>query len=443
MHRRFSRTGQLRLRWQRMLRSLAWSFLRLLAESKRAIDFMISALLLLLLAPLFGLLWLMCKDGTRLLKRTPRLGRWGKIFPEYSFSGDGFTDGDQLHLHLRRLPVLLNIFSGDMAFVGPRPVSPGDPSTRDREARRRYDVRPGLICLWWLRQQANIPFGGESSADVEYVEEHSLRNDLGIMLRALPAVLMGRSPEAAAEQVTVLDVAIDNLTMQDTLDAIENLMAQPAPAQLCFVNADCANIACGDSDYRKVLHAADLVLPDGIGLRLAGKMLGQPIRENVNGTDLFPLLCQRLAGSDRGIYLLGGRPGVADQVADWIDTHYPTVKVCGTRHGYFTSEEEVDVVTDIAASGAAILLVAFGAPKQEKWIAEHVQAAGVKVAMGVGGLFDFYSGNTPRAPQWMREISTEWLYRFWQEPRRMWKRYFLGNGLFLCRIARQKLQGSR
>jgi N-acetylglucosaminyldiphosphoundecaprenol N-acetyl-beta-D-mannosaminyltransferase len=436
--RRFSRTGQLRLRFRRLVRGFAWGLLSLLAECKRAVDFIVSALLLLWLSPLFGVLWIMCHDSSRLLTRTPRLGLWGKVFQEYAFTSSGLPGGYLLHCGLRRLPVLLNILAGDMAFVGPRAVSPGDLTTRDTQARRRYDVRPGLICLWWLRQRANIPFAGETRADLDYVEGHSLKGDLAIVLRVLPSILIGHSTDVAVDRVNILNIGINNHTMGEALAEISKLLEGERPAQVCFVNADCANIACRDDDYRALLKKAELTLADGIGMRLAGKLLGQPVRENLNGTDLFPRICEHLSGTGKRLYLLGGQPGIAAKVSDWASRTYPELLISGTQHGYFTVEEEPEVITKIAASGAAVLLVAFGAPKQDKWIAEHLQGTGVKVAMGVGGLFDFYSGNISRAPQWMREISAEWLYRFWQEPGRMWKRYFLGNAIFLWRVMRQK-----
>src|SRR5581483_2598296 len=140
--------------------------------------------------------------------------------------------------------------------------------------------------------------------------------------------------------------------------------------------------------------------------------------------DMFPRLCETLSGTGLGIYLLGARPGVAAAVADWVKAHHPQTEVKGFRDGYFKPEEEPEVIRQIAASGASVLLVAFGAPRQDLWIRRHLRQTGVKVAMGVGGLFDFYSGRIPRAPVWMREIGAEWLYRFIQEPRRMWRRYF-------------------
>ena len=436
--RRLSRLGLAIARLRRAVRGLLWSLLRLISGFKRAVDFCLAALLLTLVAPIFACLWMLSSDSSKMLKRTPRSGRWGKVFFEYAFDPDGFAEVDGLlRVGLRRLPVLLNILAGDMAFVGPRAVAPEELSPRDRLARRRYAVRPGLICLWWLRQRANIPFDGEASADADYVKTPSLRNDLGIVLRALPAVFMGTSPVVADDRVDVLGIEIDNLTMNEALTAILAAMQRPEPSQVCFVNADCANIACRDAAYRQVLEGAALTLADGIGMRLAGKILSRPIRENVNGTDLFPRLSSSLSQSGQGLYLLGGRPGIAERVAEWLQEHYPQLVVSGVHHGYFSAAEEPEVIAEIARSGAAVLLVAFGAPRQDQWLARNLSATGVRVAMGVGGLFDFYSGNVPRAPLWMREVNAEWLYRFWQEPRRMWKRYFLGNGVFITRVIRQ------
>jgi N-acetylglucosaminyldiphosphoundecaprenol N-acetyl-beta-D-mannosaminyltransferase len=129
---------------------------------------------------------------------------------------------------------------------------------------------------------------------------------------------------------------------------------------------------------------------------------------------------------------------VTEGVRDWIAEHHPGTIVCGCNHGYFSPEEEADVIRRIADSGADVLLVAFGVPRQDVWISQHIRETGAKVAMGVGGLFDFYSGRTPRAPLWMREIGLEWFYRFYQEPGRMWKRYFVGNAVFLFRVMMER-----
>lgn len=236
--------------------------------------------------------------------------------------------------------------------------------------------------------------------------------------------------------VTILGIPIHNLTMDAAVETIMERLDGSVPAQVCFVNADCANIAYRHSAYHNVLTQVDMVLADGVGLKLGGKLTAQEIKQNVNGTDLFPRLCHALSGTRQSLFLLGAQPGIAEKVMAWIATHYPDVVIAGWHHGYFTLAEEQTVVRQIASSGATLLLVALGAPRQDLWIRQHLQATGVKVAIGVGGLFDFYSGRIPRAPVWMREIGAEWVYRLYQEPRRMWKRYLIGNGRFLFRVIR-------
>jgi N-acetylglucosaminyldiphosphoundecaprenol N-acetyl-beta-D-mannosaminyltransferase len=230
--------------------------------------------------------------------------------------------------------------------------------------------------------------------------------------------------------------------MEDAILTIMDRLYADSPSHVCFVNAHCANLAYSDSEYSRVLHTATFSFPDGVGLRLAGKLLGRQIPYNVNGTDLFPLLCAALEETEAGVFLFGGRPGIAEGVRDWIGTHYPDVHVSGWRHGYFSPEEEPILLRQIADSGARLLLVALGAPLQDLWIHRHLPMLGVQVAMGVGGLFDFYSGHTPRAPLWLRRRSGEWLYRLYQEPGRMWRRYVIGNPLFLARVMREWFQRS-
>jgi N-acetylglucosaminyldiphosphoundecaprenol N-acetyl-beta-D-mannosaminyltransferase len=340
---------------------------------------------------------------------------------------------------LCRLPVLLNVLGGDLGLVGPRPLRPQDAPRRSPQFWTRSSVRPGLISLFWLRQRTNIAFATELATDVEYAEQKSIRTDLGIALRAAPAALYGGEVLAAPSLVRILGVRIHNLLLNDAVDEIVRRSAMSNPVQVCFVNAGCLNSAYREPRYFEVLERAFLVLADGIGLKLAGRLLQRPIRQNVNGTDLFPHLCAALARSASRVFLLGGRPGVAAAVAGWMGRYAPGLAVCGFHHGYFQPQEENAVIAEIAASQADVLLVAFGSPRQDQWISGHLACLNVRVAMGVGGLFDFYSGLMPRAPQWVRELGLEWAYRFLQEPRRMWRRYLIGNFLFLYRVGRQRL----
>jgi N-acetylglucosaminyldiphosphoundecaprenol N-acetyl-beta-D-mannosaminyltransferase len=231
--------------------------------------------------------------------------------------------------------------------------------------------------------------------------------------------------------------------MDEVLDLLAIALHRGQQTRVAFVNPECVNRAQRDPIYRAVLARFDWVLTDGIGMVLAGRLLGQRVRQNVNGTDLFPRLCELLGRSGHSLYLLGGRPGVAEGVVDWIGRHHPRVRVAGVHHGYFSAAEAPAVIRGIRASGAAVLLVGLGVPRQERWIAAHSRACGAVVTMGVGGLFDFYSGRIPRAPQWLREVGGEWAYRLVQEPGRLWRRYLLGNAQFLLRVARLRVAPSK
>ena len=280
----------------------------------------------------------------------------------------------------------------------------------------------------------------EGAIDAEYVQTQSFWGDLGILLRLLPAFVLGGEAPVTGGRINLLGIRLDNLTMEETITEIVARSASSRPSQVCFVNADCVNIAFRRPDYRQILQQSELVLGDGIGIRIAGRLLNRNIRENVNGTDLFPRLCAALEKERKGIYLLGGRSGVPEAIVGWVAAAHPGLAVRGFHHGYFAESERERILEDIANSGAEILLVAFGAPRQDLWIREHLERCGVRVAIGVGGLFDFYSGRIPRAPVWMRELGIEWLYRFWQEPGRMWQRYFIGNFVFIVRVLRDRLR---
>ena len=330
-----------------------------------------------------------------------RLGRWGRLFDELSLS----------HGPLRSLPALLNVIRGEMSLIGPRAVSPGEVSAEDRKAWRRFNLRPGLSVFGGYGS-APISPGQRVGCRFRIYGHPSLWGDLAIGLRAIPAAFYGEGVTVAPERIHMMGITFNNLTMEEAVDSILDRARATAASQLCFVNADCVNIAYHNSDYKHLLANSAIVLADGIGLKLAGKILNNNIRQNVNGTDLFPQLCGALADGELGIYLLGGKPGVPEDVAGWVATHYPTVRISGCRHGYFAQHETEEIVADIRRSGASILLVAFGVPRQETWIREHLTNSGVKIAMGVGGLFDFYSGRIPRAPVWVRELGMEWFYRF-------------------------------
>ena len=251
-----------------------------------------------------------------------------------------------------------------------------------------------------------------------------------------------RKPLSFPAGIEIRGLRLLNLALDDAVAAIESAVLAGTPTRVAFVNADCVNIAARDTAYRERLAAMDWVFADGIGMRIAGRLLKQPVRDNVNGTDLFPRLCAALSLHGRSLYLLGGRPGVARAAAVWAKTHYPALRITGACHGYFGGEQTGQVVADIRRSRPDVLLVAMGVPVQEYWIGRNAASTGATVTVGVGGLFDYYSGRIPRAPAWMRRCGLEWVFRLIQEPSRLWRRYLVGNLVFLARIGRDRLAGS-
>ncbi|MEL6575392.1 MAG: WecB/TagA/CpsF family glycosyltransferase [Pseudomonadota bacterium] len=222
----------------------------------------------------------------------------------------------------------------------------------------------------------------------------------------------------------------------ETKDALVALLDTPRRMSAAFVNAHTVNAAVRDGEYASALNAADLLLPDGSGLQLAAKMTGRRFRKNLNGTDLFLPLCQGAAARGLSIYFLGARPGVAEAAAAKAAARTPGLRVAGTADGYFSPEEEDGVIDRINASGADILLVALGVPRQDVWIAKHRARLAPALAMGVGAQFDFWSGQVSRAPLAFRRAGCEWIWRLMLEPRRLFTRYVIGNPLFVARAAK-------
>lgn len=231
--------------------------------------------------------------------------------------------------------------------------------------------------------------------------------------------------------LSLFDLSIVNSTLQEAVCLILKYLAGEKITPVFFVNAHCINVSRKDLEYRKILQGGAVVFADGAGMKLAALLHGNPLHDNVNGTDIYPRLLSALEGTGYRIFLLGAEPGIAEEMRRRAMESHPDLIFCGEQNGFIKPEENAAVVQKIKEANADLLLVAMGVPQQEKWIAENGQAAGVKVAMGVGGLFNFYSGAIPRAPVWMRKAGLEWAHRLWMEPRRMWRRYLLGNAQFL------------
>lgn len=223
--------------------------------------------------------------------------------------------------------------------------------------------------------------------------------------------------------MNILNVHYDNLSLAETRERFFSLMDGGKKANIFFLNADCLYRAQKDREYQDVLTQADLVLPDGIGLRLITGLFGERMLADCNGTDLSPVLLKEAAKRGDKIFFLGGKGGVARRACENMRERIPGLKIVGWYHGYSKNDEEV--VERINASGADILFVAMGVPLQEKWISKNRNRLNPKVCLGVGALLDYLSGQIARAPLWMRKFHLEWFWRIFVEPKRMFKRYVI------------------
>ncbi|TRD15326.1 WecB/TagA/CpsF family glycosyltransferase [Palleronia caenipelagi] len=221
--------------------------------------------------------------------------------------------------------------------------------------------------------------------------------------------------------------------ISDTSSQMRRVLLSRGAKRCFFLNAHCANVAARDPGYRRALSRADVVLPDGIGIDIAARLNGQTIVENLNGTDFVPSLLEVAAAERKSVFLLGGRPGVAADAAAALQNRIPDLMIAGVADGYGQAGTDEDVIAQINRSNADILLVAMGVPMQELWIDRHADQLRPDLIMGVGALFDFLAGRVARAPGWMRQSRTEWVWRLMQEPKRMWRRYLIGNAIFLFR----------
>ncbi len=221
---------------------------------------------------------------------------------------------------------------------------------------------------------------------------------------------------------TILGVNIHAVTNAQTLALIEQFIAGRSPHQLTTVNPEFVLTAQRDAKFRQIINRSALALPDGIGLLKAAGFLGTtPLPERVAGSDLVVKLAELSHQKGYRIYFLGAQAGVAEKAIEQLKIHYPRMQVAGAYAGSPAMEENEAIVQRILPTRPDILLVAYGAPNQDKWIARNLERLQIPVGIGVGGSFDFLAGVTPRAPLWMQRLQMEWLHRLITQPGR-WRR---------------------
>ncbi len=248
-----------------------------------------------------------------------------------------------------------------------------------------------------------------------------------------------RAELALDRRIPIFDLEITDATYSEAARLLEGLLMRRDRARAShFVNAHTLNHANGDDAYRRVLARADHLFGDGTGVRWAVRALhGVRLRANLNGTDLLPYFMRRAAPRRPRVFLLGTRGEVLAAAAEAVEREFDGWSVAGIHHGFFGDAEEGRVLDVVNASGADLLLVAMGNPRQEIWIDRHLHRLDVPLAMGVGALFDYWAGAERRAPPWMRRAGVEWVYRMLFQEGKL-TRYLFGNPEFLWHVARAK-----
>ena len=220
-------------------------------------------------------------------------------------------------------------------------------------------------------------------------------------------------------RVNVLGVGIDNLTLSEAVDKALSLISEHRCAYMVTPNPEIVMAAWDDPKVSKAIENADLVIPDGVGVMQAARILGTPLREHMPGIDAATEIIKRLASRGGSVFLYGARPGVAEKAAERMKQRFPGLVICGTNDGY--GNDDGAVVSKINAAKPDFVMVCLGVPKQELWMAKHAAKLDAGLMAGLGGSIDVFSGQVKRAPLIWQKLKLEWLYRCFEEPKRFRK----------------------
>jgi N-acetylglucosaminyldiphosphoundecaprenol N-acetyl-beta-D-mannosaminyltransferase len=241
--------------------------------------------------------------------------------------------------------------------------------------------------------------------------------------------------------ISILNTKVHNLTMAETISVIDDAVTKKQSLAHVAINAGKIVAMQKNSQLRESVNNSDLINADGQAVVWASKVLVRPLKERVPGIDLMHNLVALAHQKNYKIFLLGAKEEVVNNVAKIYAEKYGNALIAGYRNGYFSREDEPEIATQIAASGAQMLFVAITSPIKENFLYNHRHILkDVNFVMGVGGSFDVVAGVTKRAPKWMQNAGLEWFYRFAQEPKRMWKRYLVGNSSFIYLVLKEKFK---
>ena len=241
-----------------------------------------------------------------------------------------------------------------------------------------------------------------------------------------------------APSVEILGVPVQAVDRKSLTEMIRQQLQNGRKGWVSYVNVHAINLAAEKPEFKRFLNRSLLNYCDGEGVRLGASILGKNLPERIVLTDWFYDLCEIADQQNLNVFLLGATDAVLHKSLERLKERYPRLNVCGVHHGYFNGHD-ADIVKKVNLARPDILFVAMGMPRQEQWIEKNFDSLDVRLVFNAGSCLDYVAGMKKRCPQWMAHNGLEWLFRLFQEPRRLWKRYILGNPLFLIRVFTQRL----
>ncbi|MCG7548538.1 WecB/TagA/CpsF family glycosyltransferase [Pseudoalteromonas sp. Of7M-16] len=335
---------------------------------------------------------------------------------------------------------LINVALGQVHFVG-TPIIRGTTSIPNVKRFKSPCDKAGLYDCLQLHNATGLVLNGELPL-LEAQAKQNFIEDALMVIKLVTCKTLYKKGGSKQVETHMFGIPFANTKMRD---AINWICQSEQPQTKCrvgyFLNVNSINLAANNTELHSTLCGSDKNFADGSGMRIAAQHSGIDLADNINGTDMLPLLCEHALQTKLSFFLLGAKDGVAKKAGESLQQQYTGLDIRGTHHGYFKSDD--DIIEQINQSGATILLVALGSPRQELWLAKNKHRLNCQCALAVGGLFDFFSGAIPRAPLWMRELGLEWVWRLMQEPKTKFNRYVIGNPVFLFRvfILKQSIRG--
>ncbi|BDX08248.1 hypothetical protein MACH26_37690 [Planctobacterium marinum] len=342
---------------------------------------------------------------------------------------------------LKSSPVLWQVLKGDLHFCGATCEHRVSNDTLSRLDSKK--LPSGLVSLHALHSRSGLAISCPDSLYQKQAAMSSLKLT-GLLVRFAFNAVFYRSDELASPaRLPLYGLNINNTQMEKAIAWFtdgtffrgikRSSLNLQRPKISFFVNANSVNLAQRNPEFKAALKKADCLFGDGSGIRVAARSRQLKLLDNINGTDVLPLLCKAMQQQNKRLFLLGAKPGIAQKMADNMKKLFPELEISGVQHGYFAPSQNNDIIQHINSSKTDVLLVAQGSPLQETWVIDNAAKLDCESVLAVGGLFDFYSGEITRAPMWMRETGLEWVWRLMQEPVTKFNRYVIGVPEFMFR----------